>query len=137
MGRHIKRGEGWRIGWDDGAEIYRGLIGGDRWSIELTDAEFKDFCRLIQELDAAVHQISSELMDSEKISCETESEYIWLEADGYPGAYELHVMIQTGRRTEGEWLPSAVPNLIAACRSVQYGSSSHFESHVENHSRTD
>jgi hypothetical protein len=116
MGRQIKSGGGWRIGWNDEATPYRGLVGGDRWSVELTDTEFKDFCRLIQELDDAMQQIACELMDSEKVSCEAESEYVWLEAEGYPHAYDVHFILQQGRQAEGEWPASVIAEIIPACK---------------------
>lgn len=120
MARYVKSGEGWRIGWDDEAELYRGLIGGDRWSFELTEAEFKDFCALLVKLDNTIHQMVAELMESEKITCEVESELIWLEADGYPHAYELHTMILQHRSTEGFWSASAVPDLIQASQTLGF-----------------
>ncbi|MCS6814475.1 MAG: DUF1818 family protein, partial [Cyanobacteria bacterium] len=44
--RLLQTGAGWRIGWDPSAPVFTGLIGGDHWAIELTDAELHDFCRL-------------------------------------------------------------------------------------------
>ncbi|MEB3210886.1 MAG: DUF1818 family protein [Leptolyngbyaceae bacterium] len=118
MVQHIKSGEGWRIGWDDEAEVYRGLIGGDRWSVELTEAEFQDFCQLLGTLDETIQHLASELMDEETICCETESEHIWLEAEGYPNSYTVHVMTQHGRRTEGEWPASVIPDLLQATQII-------------------
>jgi len=118
MTRHIKSGNGWRIGWDDEAEVYQGLIGGDRWAFELTDTELKDFCRLLTELDSTIQLISAELMDSEKFSCEAESNQIWLEADGYPCSYDLHIILLQGRQAEGTWPASVVPELIQASQTL-------------------
>jgi hypothetical protein len=118
MARYVKSGKGWRIGWNDEAEVYQGLIGGDRWSFELTEKEFKDFCALLFRLDSTVQHMAAELMESEKINCEVESELIWLEADGYPHAYELHIITQQHRRAEGFWSPSAVPDLICASQTL-------------------
>lgn len=118
MARYLKKGDGWRIGWDDEAELYRGLVGGDRWAFELTEPEFNDFCALLAKLDTTIRHMASELMDSEKITCEVESEYIWLEADGYPHAYDLHIMTLQYRCAEGFWSSTAVPDLIQASQTL-------------------
>ncbi|MGB3492354.1 MAG: DUF1818 family protein [Elainellaceae cyanobacterium] len=118
MARRIKHGEGWRIGWDDEADTYQGLIGGDLWSLELTQAELDDFCRLVLRLDAEIRQIAQELMEAERLTCEAESHLLWLEADGYPNSYRLHVMLLTGRRGEGFWPETATQELIQAIQTL-------------------
>lgn len=118
MTRYVKSGDGWRIGWDNEADVYCGLIGGDRWSFELTNSELKDFCKLLFELDETIQQVATELMDSEKITCEAQSNQIWLEADGYPDAYDLYVMALQGRRAEGFWPSTAVPDLLQASQTL-------------------
>lgn len=119
MGRQVKQGDGWRIGWDDAAETYKGLVGGDRWAVELTEVELGDFCRLLVQLDTTIHQLANELMSDEKISCEVESEHIWLQADGYADAYELYLMVLAGRRAEGFWPAAVVPPLIHAAQMLR------------------
>lgn len=119
MAKHLKSGDGWRIGWDDDSDVYCGLIGGDRWSFELTASEFKDFCKLLCELNETIQKISRELMDAEKISCAAERNSIWLEADGYPYAYDLHIITQHGRRVEGFWPAASVPGLIQASQVLR------------------
>jgi hypothetical protein len=118
MTRQIKSGLGWRLGWDDAQSDYRGLVGGEDWAIELTAAELEDFCRLVTQLADTLSQIAQELMDEEKISCEVESDLLWLEAEGYPHAYELHLIVQTGRRCEGSWASEAVPGLVQAVQTL-------------------
>lgn len=118
MARKLKTGEGWRIGWDDEADLYRGLIGGEQWALELTQAELDEFCRLALRLDAEIHQIAQELMDSERLTCEAESPLMWLEADGYPQAYSLHVILLTGRKGEGTWSARIVGELIQAIQTL-------------------
>lgn len=117
--RQLKAGEGWRIGWDASASIYKGLIGTDEWAIELTEAELEDFCRLALELASTMQQIASELMDEEQISCEAESDRLWLEADGFPHAYELRVMVLGDRRCEGSWKADVVPLLLQAVQTLR------------------
>lgn len=116
MAQIIKSGTGWRIGWNPDAEVFKGLVGTDTWALELTEAELNDFCRLLHQLAEAMRQMSSELMDEEAIACEAESDLLWLEVEGYPHAYSLHLILLTGRGGEGCWTASAVPELI---RSVQ------------------
>ncbi|MCU0548774.1 MAG: DUF1818 family protein [Leptolyngbya sp. Prado105] len=103
MSRVLKIGAGWRLGWDATASEFKGLVGGDDWAIELTEDEWNDFCRLSDQLHEALQQIAQELMDEERIACELESDRIWLEAEGFPNAYSLRLILQTGRRAEGYW----------------------------------
>ena len=106
------------MGWNPDAEVYVGLVGGDRWSIELNRAEFDDFCGFTVQLAATMQQMAAELMDEEKISCEMESDRLWLEAEGYPHAYSLHLIVLTGRQAEGEWSATAVPELTRAVQTI-------------------
>ena len=116
--RQLKTGEGWRIGWDASASVYKGLIGADGWAIELTEAELNDFCRLALELSGTMQQMASELMDEEQITCEVESDRLWLEVDGFPQSYELRVMVLGDRRCEGAWAAAAVPPLLQAIQTL-------------------
>lgn len=114
MDRLIKSGPGWRIGWNPNANEYKGLVGGDNWAIELTEAELNDFCRLLAQLATTMSDMASELMDQEKIACEAESDLLWMEVEGYPSAYSLRFILNSGRRGEGSWEPAAVPGLLQA-----------------------
>ncbi len=118
MTRVLKSGVGWRIGWNADAEEFKGLVGTDDWALELTEAELHDFCRLCLQLTETMAQMSRELMAEETIGCEAESDRIWLEAEGYPHAYDLHLILLTGRGGEGRWLAAAVPALQQAARSL-------------------
>ncbi|OKH39776.1 hypothetical protein NIES2119_05900 [[Phormidium ambiguum] IAM M-71] len=115
----MKSGEGWRLGWNPNAEEFQGLLGGDDWAIELTEAELNDFCRLFAQLAATMKQIASELMDEERIATEAETDLIWLEVEGYPHSYSLHLMLNSGRRCEGSWSAEAVPHLLQAIQTFQ------------------
>jgi len=117
--RQLKRGVGWRLGWNPEAVEFQGLVGGDEWAIELTEAELNDFCRLVAQLAHTMSQMANELMDEEKINCEVESDRIWLEAEGYPHSYTLRMLLLKGRRGEGSWLSTAVPELIAASQVLR------------------
>lgn len=119
MERLIKSGEGWRIGWNPNAVEFKGLIGGDHWGFELTEAELNDFCRLLSQLAKSMKEIASELMDEEKIACEAESDLLWMEVEGYPHSYSLHLIVNRCRRCEGTWSPSAVPGLLQAVQVLQ------------------
>jgi len=107
MSRILKTGEGWRLGWDAAASEFKGLVGGEDWTIELTEEEWNDFRRLSEQLHKALQQIAQELMDEERIACELESDRIWLEAEGFPNDYSLRLIVQTGRRAEGYWSNAA------------------------------
>jgi hypothetical protein len=112
--RFIKEGAGWRLGWDDGASAYPGLLAGSTWAIELTAGEFRDFCRLAQQLTQTMLAIAQELMDEERITCEAESDLVWLEAEGFPDAFALRFILQSGRRCEGSWPVSATREVLQA-----------------------
>ncbi len=119
MDRLIKTGPGWRIGWNPNALEYKGLVGGDNWAIELTEAELNDFCRLLAQLATTITHMASELMDEEKIACEAESDSLWMEVEGYPTAYGLRFILKAGRRGEGSWEPAAVPGLLQATQILK------------------
>lgn len=114
----MREGDGWRIGWDPIAESFTGLVGGDRWGIELTSEEFADFCRLARQLAETMAQMAQSLMEEETLCCEVESDRLWLEASGYPHAYELHLILRQGRRAEGTWDAAAVPGLLKATQTL-------------------
>ncbi|PZU96808.1 MAG: DUF1818 domain-containing protein [Pseudanabaena sp.] len=118
MPKQLLSGEGWRIGFRSDADIYKGLVGTDSWAIELTEREFKDFCKLTTQLVETMQIMASELSDGEKICCTLETEDICLEVNGYPHVFNLHFQLLTGRRSEGLWDENAVPFLVEAIASL-------------------
>jgi len=119
MERVVKSGVGWRIGWNPDTSEFKGLVGGEDWAIELTEAELTEFCRLLEQLAQSIAQSADELMDEEKISCEAESDLLWMEVEGYPHAYSLRFILNTGRRAEGNWSADAVPGLVQATQVLK------------------
>lgn len=111
MERVLKKGAGWRLGWQPQGGAFPALVGGEDWAVELTAAEWADFCRLLAQLGEAIAQIAPELMPEEHLNCAVESETLWLEADGTAAAYSLRLILNTGRRAEGNWPPAAVAGL--------------------------
>lgn len=118
MERLLKSGKGWRIGWNPQAGEYQGLVGSDNWAIELTQAEFNDFCRLLEQLANTMSQMKAELMEEERISCEAESDLLWLEVEGFPHAYSLRLILNQRRRCEGNWTEEVVSDLVQATRTL-------------------
>ncbi len=118
MDQILKKGEGWRIGWNPDAPVYKGLVGSNEWAIELTETEFQDFCRLLLQLAETMEQMSAELVSEERIACEAESDQVWLEVEGYPHAFSLRLILQTGRGAEGNWSDSALAEFIAAVKKI-------------------
>ncbi|MEL6602700.1 MAG: DUF1818 family protein [Cyanobacteria bacterium J06614_10] len=114
MLRQLLSGEGWRLGWDPNAEQFYGLLGGEHWSLELTAVEFQDFCTAVRSLQRAMAAMAEQLMAEERLTCEKETETVWLEAEGFPAEYSLRFMLLTGRRGEGEWPAAAIPGLLSA-----------------------
>lgn len=119
MTPHLKQGEGWRMGWDVDAEEFQGLVGSGDWALELTAAEFDDFCRLLLELAETMDQMQAELMAEEAIACEAESDRLWMQVQGFPHAYSLSFILHQGRRGEGHWPETIVPKLIQAAQEVK------------------
>ncbi len=119
MERVIKSGNGWRIGWNPEANEFKGLVGTDDWAIELTEVELNDFCRLLLQLSDTMRQIATEIMDEEKITCEAESDLLWMEVTGYPQEYSLRFILNSGRCVEGSWDASALPGLQQAAGMLQ------------------
>jgi hypothetical protein len=115
----IKSGHGWRLGWDPDAPNYQGLVGTDDWAIELTEAELNDFCRLLVQLAQTMNEMASELMDEEKIACEAETDLLWMQVEGYPHAYNLQMILNTGRRCEGQWPETVVAQLLQAAQVLK------------------
>jgi hypothetical protein len=120
MEKILKYGSGWRLGWNPTAAVYKGLIGGDDWAIELTEAEWQDLRRLLSQLTATMAAMATELMDEERIACEAESELLWVEADGFPDNYSLRFILYQGRGCEGNWSATALPELLAAWDNLLY-----------------
>lgn len=118
MVRQLKTGPNWRLGWDPDQEIFQGLVGTENWAIELTAAELADFCRLAIQLADTMQQMQAELMDAERISCEAESDLVWMEVEGFPTAYRLRLILLSGRRAEAEWPESAVSGLLQAAQTL-------------------
>jgi hypothetical protein len=116
--KQLFSGEGWRIGWRSDVDLYKGLVGADSWAIELTETEFKDFCKLATQLAETMQLMAAELSDGEKISCTLETEDICLEVNGFPSAFTLHLQIMTDRCCEGFWDAIAVPFLINAIANL-------------------
>jgi hypothetical protein len=117
MSRILKKGQGWRIGWDDQAPCYKGLVGSDDWALELTSEEFKEFCRLFTQLMETMKVMEEELMEEERISCEAQSDLLWLEVEGFPHCYSLSLILHQGRRAEGNWHPD---NVMELAKAVDY-----------------
>jgi hypothetical protein len=114
MIRHIESGEGWRLGWNPSAETFCGLVAGQGWAVELTAAEFLDFCRLAQQLASTMSAMAEQLMDEERLTCEQETPLIWMEAEGFPAEYSLRFILLEGRGAEGEWPDKVIPKLLQA-----------------------
>lgn len=117
-GRTVHSGEGWRVGWHPHNLEYQGLLGSDNWAIELTQAEFRDFHRLLSQLLATMAEMETELMDGERISCEAETDLIWIEVEGFPRSYSLRFILNCDRRCEGSWNEGVAPKLLSAIQSL-------------------
>ena len=118
MSRLLKKGQGWRIGWHPEAEKYQALIGNDAWAIELTATEFKELYRLLVQTSETMEQIATELMDSERIAIATESNLMWIEAEGFPHSYSLRLILHQERSCEVNWDEGVASELTLAMRRI-------------------
>jgi hypothetical protein len=116
--KQILSGQGWRLGWLPNADVFVGLLSGDRWSIELTESELKDFCSLGLRLAEAMNEMQAELSDQEKLTCDGETENLYIEATGYPDQFSFYLQLKTGRRFEGSWSEDVVPELLEAIAMI-------------------
>jgi len=114
----IQDGIGWLLGWDPQRDSYQGLIGGEGWAIELTAPELKDFCALLQQLATAMESMAAELMPEETITCEAETELLWMEVSGFASSYSVRFILNTGRGFEGEWGGAIAPAILQATQSL-------------------
>jgi hypothetical protein len=107
------------VGWDPDAGSFQALLGADDWAIELTQAEFDDFCRFALQLSDTMEQMRANLMDEEAIACEASCDRLWMEVRGYPEAYQLSFILLTGRRGEGHWSVEATKEVLRVIQMVQ------------------
>lgn len=119
MARQIQESDGWRIGWNPEAETYCGLVAGQDWSLELTEPEIDDLCRLSAQLATEIAQLAAELMDEERIACEAETEHIWVEVEGFPNNYDLRFILFQGRGAEATWPAAVVPSVQQALQRLK------------------
>ncbi len=117
--RIVKSGSGWRLGWDAEGGEFKGLVGGENWAMELTEAELNDFCRLLGQLAQSMEEMAEELMDEERIACEAESDRLWMQVEGYPQSYTVQFILNTGRKGEGKWPAEAVAGLVREARTLK------------------
>lgn len=122
MAHQLQLGKGWRLGWNPEKPTFCALVGADHWSVELTGPEFEDFNRLLSELVETLTQMQEELMDSETITCEANSDLLWMQVQGYPQHFCLSFMLHHGRRAEGSWDESATTALINSMQTIRHWS---------------
>ena len=108
----LKEGVGWRLGWDDERDIFKALVGGEHWALEMTAGEFDDLRRLAQQLAKTMTTMAAELMPGERIICEQETSLLWIEADGYTHSYSLRFILLSGRGGDGTWPANIVPTVL-------------------------
>ena len=117
--RRLKTGRNWRVGWNEEAHIFKGLVGGDDWACEFTSEEFDDFFRLLMDLNRTMDSMGAELMDEEAIAIEQETDLLWMQTNGFPKEYEVSFILLTGRRSEGHWDSDAAQGLMQAIQTIK------------------
>ncbi|MEL7083786.1 MAG: DUF1818 family protein [Cyanobacteria bacterium P01_A01_bin.3] len=117
--RPLRVGQGWRIGVKESLDGYCALVGGDRWSVELTMAEWQDFCGAVGQIEAAIASLPEQLMDGEAVTLEQQTERLWVVATGELPGLELYIQVRGDRNAEGYWSPEALPGLFDAVRQLR------------------
>lgn len=107
-----RSGTGWRLGYRSSPG--KGLVGADRWAVELSLPELEDFCRLSLRLASTMSAMAETLVDQEKVECDLSSELIYLRAEGFPQSWALYFQLLLDRRAEGMWQESAIAGLMGA-----------------------
>ena len=119
MEKVVKRGTGWQIGWKPDSTQFKGLVGSDDWSVELTELELEHFCHLLTQLVETIRTLTSELMDEEKITCEAETDLVWMEVEGYAHLYNMRFILTNGRSVQGYLGAHAVQELVKAVATLK------------------
>ena len=114
----LKEGAGWRLGWDEERDTFKALVGGEYWALELTQNEFEDLRRLVQQLAQTMATLATELMPDERITCEQETPHLWIEAEGFHHSYGLRFILLNGRGGEGAWPATVVPEILDGLASI-------------------
>ncbi|MEY3255854.1 MAG: hypothetical protein RLZZ29_985 [Cyanobacteriota bacterium] len=119
MQKVVKRGAGWQIGWKPHSTQFKGLVGSDDWAVELTELELEHFCHLLTQLVETIRVLTSELMDEEKITCEAETDLVWMEVEGYAHLYSMRFILTNGRSVQGYLSAHAVQELVEAVATLK------------------
>jgi len=105
-------GPGWRLVRDCSRKDFPYVIGGDGWSVELSETEWKELIPLIFDLISQHKKLRDQLMPEEKISLEIERKECWVYLDGNKELWSLKVIIdgkeKNNRSIEVYWpIPNA------------------------------
>ena len=117
--RPLRVGPGWRVGVNELVGGYCALVGGDRWAVEMTMAEWQDFCVALRQIEAAIGSLHSQLMEGEAVTLEQATERLLVVATGELPDLELYIQICSERNAEGYWPSEALPGLFDAVRHLQ------------------
>ncbi|MEM9569226.1 MAG: DUF1818 family protein [Cyanobacteria bacterium P01_E01_bin.34] len=117
--RSLRVGPGWRVGIKEPVSEYCALVGGDRWAVELTMAEWQDFCGAVGQIEKALAYLPEQLMDGETVTLEQQTESVLVVATGELPGLELYIQICGERNAEGYWPPEALLGLFDAVRQLR------------------
>ena len=120
----LRKGDGWRIGWQPERGQYCALVGGDRWAIELTELEWRAFVAAFAKIQAEIAAVAELLMAEESVILEQQSEALTLAASGILPEMSLYLQVHSNRRGEGFWDSAVVPELWAAVEELSQFSES-------------
>ncbi len=115
----LRKGAGWRLGWDPARSPFVALVGGETWALELTQEEWQAFGQGVYCLQQDMEAIASQLMAEESITLERTFPWLTLIASGSPTAWDLYLQLHQGRRGEGFWPAEAVPGLCRALAQLR------------------
>ena len=117
-----REGPGWRLAIDSTKRKFPVLLGGDNWSIELTQEEWDLLLPLIEELLGQFKALKQHLMPEELLFLELDRRPWWGCIDGDMNSWSLQLILEgddmSVRGLEIFWPSSAALSITSAMRSA-------------------
>ncbi len=118
-------GPGWRLQRDISRKKFTVLLGGENWSIEISEEEWQSLCPPLFELLDQFEDLKSQLLDEEMIFLEKEKEPWWASIDGTKYAWTLSLILsceENGDRSlEVSW-PIATSSSVTSAMRLMWDS---------------
>ena len=115
-----KEGPGWRLIRDSSRDNFSTLIGGESWSIELNQFEWKTLVKVVIDLSDQYKNIKDQLMGDEDITLELESDPWFAILKGDQNGWKLKLILDSSdslnRGAEVFWPKNVTFHVVNAMR---------------------